>query len=99
MPRSGEPRVQSVLLIPDRLADWRMWAGLADRLAQRAEVSHLDQLAPLPWDGGSGEVVAAGRAVRPGGWDAVVSAGRAGPFAVSIGAAGLARGIVLAEPE
>lgn len=31
--------MQSVLLIPDRLADWRMWAGLARRLARRAEVT------------------------------------------------------------
>lgn len=91
--------MQRVLFIPDRFTDWRMWAGLPDRLARRAEVSHLDQLADLPWDGGSGPTVALARSLCPDGWDVVVAAGQAGPLAVALGAAGLCRGIVLAEPE
>jgi hypothetical protein len=91
--------MQRVLLIPDRFSDYRMWGGIPDRLARRAEVSHLDRLIDLPWSGGSGAVVALARGQQPGGWDVVVAAGRASPFAVALAAAGLARGLVLAEPE
>jgi hypothetical protein len=91
--------MQQVILIPDRFADWRMWAGIPGHLARRAEVNHLDQLVALPWDGGSASVVALARGLRPDGWDVVAAAGQAGPFAVALGAAGLARGVVLAEPE
>ncbi len=91
--------MQRVLLIPDRFSDYRMWGGIPDRLARRAEVSHLDRLIQLPWGGGSGAVVEQARAQRPGGWDVAVAAGRASPFAVALAAANLARGLVLAEPE
>ena len=82
-----------VLLIPDRLSDYRMWAGMPDRLGHRAEVSHLDRLIQLPWHGGSA-VVELARVQRPGGWDVVVAAGKASSFAVALAAAGLARGLV-----
>ena len=54
----------AVVLIPARFTDWRMWAGMSDRLARRAEVSHLDQLAGVPWDGGSGAIVTLARGLR-----------------------------------
>jgi hypothetical protein len=88
-----------VLLIPDRFSDYRMWAGIPGRLTHRAEVSHLDRLIQLPWSGGSGAVVDLARAQRPSGWDVVGAVGKASPFAVALAAAGLARGLVLAEPE
>ncbi len=91
--------MQGVLLIPDRFSDHRMWGGIPDRLARRAVVSHLDRLIQLPWRSGSGAVVELARGQRPGGWDVVVAAGRASSFAVALAAAGLARGVVLAEPE
>ena len=91
--------MQRVLLIPDRFTDYRMWGEIPDRLAHRAEVSHLDLLIQLPWSGASGAVVELARGQRPGGWDVVVAAGRASPFAVALAAAGLARGLVIAEPE
>ena len=91
--------MQRVLLIPDRFSDYRMWGGIPDRLARRAEVSHLDRLIQLPRGGGSGAVVEQARGQRPGGWDVVVAAGLATPVAVALAAAGLARGLVLAEPE
>jgi hypothetical protein len=91
--------MQRVLLVPDRFSDYRMWGGIPDRLAGRAEVSHLDRLIQLPWSGGSGAVVRLARGQRPGGWDVVVAAGRASPFAVALAEAGLTRGLVLAEPE
>jgi len=90
--------MQQALLIPDRFTDWRMWAGLPDRLARRAEVSHLDQLASILWDSG-GAVVSLARSLRPDGWDVAVAAGRAAALAVALGAAGLAGSIALAEPE
>jgi hypothetical protein len=91
--------MQRVLLIPDQFSDYRMWGGIPDRLAGRAEVSHLDRLIQLPWGGPSGAVVDLARAGQPGGWDLAVAAGRACPFAVALAAAGLVRGCVLAEPE
>ena len=91
--------MQRVLLIPDRFSDYRMWGGIPDRLARRAEVSQLDRLMELPWGGSSAAVVDLARGRWPGGWDVVVAAGRASPFAVTLAAAGLALGIVLAEPE
>ncbi|HEY7324282.1 MAG TPA: hypothetical protein VH520_05600 [Streptosporangiaceae bacterium] len=91
--------MQRVLLIPARFTDWRMWAGIPDRLSRRAAVSHLDQLISLPWTGAPDAVAGLARGQAPGGWDVVVAAGQACPFAVALGAAGLARGIVLAEPE
>jgi hypothetical protein len=91
--------MQRVLLIPDRFSDYRMWAGIPDRLARRAEVSHLDRLIQLPWEGGTRALVELARGQGPGGWDVVVAAGRASPFAVALAAANLARSLVLAEPE
>lgn len=88
-----------VLFIPDRFTDYRMWGEIPDRLSERAEVSHLDRLIQLPWSGSSGAVVELARGQRPGGWDVVVAAGRACPFSVALAAAGLARGLVLAEPD
>jgi hypothetical protein len=91
--------MERALLIPDRFSDYRMWGGITDRLARRAEVSHLDRLIQLPWSGGGGAVVELARGQRLGGWDVVVAAGQATPFAVALAAAGLARGLVLTEPE
>jgi hypothetical protein len=90
--------MQRVLFIPDQLTDCRMWAGIPDRLAQRSDVSHLDQLISLPWSADPGAVVPPARSQAPAGWDVVVAAGRGAPFAVALAAAGLARGLVLVEP-
>ena len=64
----------------------------------RAEVSQLDRLMELPWAAAATPSSLARRG-WPGGWDVVVAAGRASPFAVTLAAAGLARGVVFAEPE
>ncbi|MBO0824479.1 MAG: hypothetical protein J2P27_11590 [Actinobacteria bacterium] len=88
-----------VLFIPIRLSDHRMWAGIPDRLAGRAEVSHLDQITDATWDVSGAVSLAAARAVQPDGWDVVAAAGNSGPPAVALAAAGLARGIMLIEPE
>lgn len=91
--------MQRVLLIPDRFTDWRMWAGIPDRLAQRVAVSHLDQLINLPWAAAPDTVVGLTRSQACDGWDVVVAAGQGCPFAVALGAAGLGRSLVLAQPE
>jgi hypothetical protein len=90
--------MQQVLFIPDHLTDYRMWAGLPDRLAQRAAVSHLDQLISLPWSADPADAVPLARSQAPAGWDVVVAAGRSARFAVALAAAGLARSLVLVEP-
>jgi hypothetical protein len=91
--------MQRVLLIPARFTDWRMWAGIPDRLARRAAVSHLDQLISLPWAAAPDAVVGLTRGQPPREWDVVVAAGQACPFAVALAAAGLGRGLVLIQPE
>lgn len=90
--------MQQVLFIPDHLTDYRMWAGIPDRLARRAAVSHLDQLTSLPWSADPADVVPLARTQAPTGWDVVIAAGRAAHFAVALAAAGLARSLVLVEP-
>ena len=91
--------MQRVLLIPARFTDWRMWGGIPDRLAQRASVSHLDRLISLPWAAGPDAVVGLARSQMPDGWDVVVAAGQACPLSVALAAAGLARSLVLIQPE
>jgi hypothetical protein len=66
--------MQRVLLIPARFTDWRMWAGIPDRLARRAAVTHLDQLISLPWAAAPDAVVGLTRGQ-------VAVAARAGPMA------------------
>jgi len=91
--------MQRVLLIPARFTDWRMWAGIPDRLAGRAAVSHLDQIISLPWAAAPDAVVGLARSQAPGGWDVVVAAGQACPFAVALATAGLVCGLVLIQAE
>lgn len=89
----------AVLFIPDRFTDHRMWGGIPDRLADRAAVSHLDQMMTLPWAAGSGAAVAVARSQVPAGWDVVVAAGDAGPLAAALGMARLAASLVLTQPR
>ena len=91
--------MEQVLLIPARFTDWRMWAGIPERLARRAAVSHLDQLISLPWAAAPDAVVGLARSHAPRGWDVVVAAGQACPFAVALAAAGLGRSLALIQPE
>jgi len=91
--------MQRVLLIPARFTDRRMWAGIPERLARRAAVSHLDQLISLPWAAAPDAVVGLARSQAPDGWDVVVAASQACPLAVALAAAGLSRSLVLIQPE
>lgn len=91
--------MRRVLLIPARFTDHRMWGGIPGRLARGADVSHLDQLISLPWTDGPGAVAGLARAAAPGGWDVAAAAGQACPLAVALAEAGLARALVLIQPE
>lgn len=90
--------MQQILFIPEQLTDYRMWASIPDRLARRAGVSHLDQLISRPWPPDAAAMVPLARGRAPAGWDVVIAAGRGTPFAVALGAAALARALVLVEP-
>jgi len=91
--------MQRVLLIPARFTDWRMWAGIPDRLELRATVTHLDQLIQLPWAGAPDAVAGLARSRAPDGWDVLVGAGQGCPFAVALAGAGLGRGLAIIQPE
>jgi hypothetical protein len=92
--------MRRVVLIPDRFSDHRAWAGIADRLEERAEVIHLDQLIQMPWATGDASVVSAARVgLTADGCDVAAAAGQACPFAVALAGAGLARSLVLFAPE
>jgi hypothetical protein len=89
----------SVLFIPDRFSDYRMWYDIPDRLRGRAEVIHFDQHEQVPWTADSAEFVDAARRLAPGGgFHLVAGAGRAARFAFALAEAGLAKGLVFFQP-
>lgn len=88
-----------ILLIPDRFTDHRMWGGMPARLARRAELSHLDQLITLPRAEAADCLLRPARGLSPGGWDVVAAAARSCPLGVTLAAAGLARSLMLVQPE
>jgi hypothetical protein len=90
----------SVLLIPDRFMDYRLWSDIPDRLSGRAEVVHFDQHGQVPWTAANGEFLAAARRLAPdGGFHVVAAAGRAARFAFALAEAGLAKGVVFFQPS
>jgi hypothetical protein len=89
-----------VVFIPDGFADHRMWTDISDRIGDGIEVVHLDQHGELPWTAGEAAIVSLARSVLPAdGCDVVAAAGQAGPLAVALAAAGIARSLVLFGPE
>lgn len=91
--------VTSVLFIPDRFKDYRMWHDIPDRLQGHAEVIHLDQHEPVPWTADSTQFVAAVRRLASGGsFSIVAAAGQAAGLAVALAEAGVARGLVFFQP-
>jgi hypothetical protein len=88
----------SVLFIPDRFYDYRLWSDIPDRLQGRAQAIHLDQH-DLPWTSGNGEFLQASRRLAPdGGFHIVAAHGQAARFAFALAEAGLAKGLVLFQP-
>lgn len=89
----------SVLFIPDRFNDHRMWYHIPDRLRGRAEVIHFDQHEQIPWTADNAEFVDAARRLAPdGGFHLAAGAGRAARFAFALAEAGLAKGLVFFQP-
>ncbi len=89
----------SVLFIPERFGDYRMWYDIPDRVRSRAEVIHFDQHEQVPWTADTPEFVDMARRLAPdGGFHLVAGAGGAARFAFALGEAGLAKGLVFFQP-
>jgi hypothetical protein len=90
----------SVLFIPDKFMDYRMWSDIPDRIRDRAETIHFDQHALIPWTAANGGFLAAARRLAGDGrFDVVVAAGQAARFGFAVADAGLAAGLVLFYPS
>lgn len=90
----------SILLVPDRFADYRMWSDIPDRIQARAQVVHFDRHEQVPWtapDGGF--LTTARRLAHDGTFDIVAAAGQAARFGFAVAEAGLARGVVFFHPS
>jgi hypothetical protein len=89
----------SILFIPERFRDYRMWYDIPERLRGRAKVIYFDQHAQVPWTADSAEIVDAARSLAPrGGFDVVAAADGAARFAFALAEAGLAKGLVFFQP-
>jgi hypothetical protein len=90
----------TILFIPDRFMDYRLWSDIPDRLRGRAQVIHYDQHEQIPWTADNGEFVdAARRLAVDDSFQVVAAAGHAARFAFALAEAGLAKGLVLFQPE
>jgi hypothetical protein len=91
--------VPSVLFIPDRYFDYRLWSDIPGRLEGRAQAIHFDQH-DLPWMPGNGEFLEAARRLAPdGSFTIVAGLGQTARFAFALAEAGLAAGLVLFQPS
>jgi hypothetical protein len=92
--------IRSVLFIPDKFMDYRMWSDVPDRIRDRAEAIHFDQHARIPWTAANGGFLAAARRLAGDGrFDVVVAAGQAARFGFAVADAGLATGLVFFYPS
>lgn len=90
----------TVLFIPDRFMDHRMWVDIPDRLRGHAEVIHFDQHADIPWTASNDEFLDAARRLGgDGSFDVVSAAGHAARFAFTLAEAGRAKGLVFFGPS
>jgi hypothetical protein len=90
----------SILFIPDRFTDYRMWSDVPDLIRDRAEAIHFDQHEQIPWTAANEVFLDAVRGLAPdGSFDIVVAAGQAARFAFAAAEAGLARGVVFFYPS
>ena len=82
----------SILFIPDRFGDYRLWSDIPDRLQGRAQAIHFDQH-DVPWMSVNGEFLEKARQLAPDGSFHIVAAhGGAARFAFALAEAGLAKG-------
>jgi hypothetical protein len=89
----------SVLFIPDRFMDYRMWGEVPDLIRDRASVVHLDQCMHIPWPAPDEGFLDAVRGLAPReGFDVVAAAGQAARFGFAIASAGLSAGLMFFYP-
>ena len=89
----------SVLFIPDRFMDYRMWGEVPDLIRDRASVVHLDQCMHIPWPAPDEGFLDAVRGLAPReGFDVVAAAGQAARFGFAVASAGLGAGLMLFYP-
>lgn len=89
----------SVLFIPDRFGDYRLWSDIPDQLHGRAQAVHYDQH-DLPWASLNGAFLESARRLAPDGSFHIVAAhGEAARFAFALAEAGLAKGLVFFQPS
>lgn len=90
----------SILFIPDRFTDYRMWSDIPDRIQGRAEVVHFDRHEQVPWTAADGGFLdPARRLANDGTFNIVAAAGQAARFGFAVAEAGLARGAVFFYPS
>jgi hypothetical protein len=89
----------SVLFIPDRFMDYRMWGEVPDLIRDRTSVVHLDQCMHIPWPAPDEGFLDAVRGLAPPeGFDVVAAAGQAARFGFAVASAGLGAGLMLFYP-
>ena len=89
----------SVLFIPDRFMDYRMWGEVPDLIQDRTSVVHLDQCMHIPWPAPDEGFLDAVRGLAPReGFDVVAAAGQAARFGFAVASAGLGAGLILYYP-
>lgn len=88
----------SIVFLPDRFMDHRLWSDIPDNLGDQVRVVHYDQH-ELPWRAPDGGFVEAVRRLTGGrGFQIAAAAGDAARFAVTLAEAGLVKGIVFFQP-
>jgi hypothetical protein len=92
--------IPSILFIPARFRDYRMWHDIPARLGGRAEAIHFDRHEQIPWTADNAVFVDAARrlASETTSFDIVASGGEAARFAHALAEAGLAKGVVFFQP-
>jgi hypothetical protein len=89
----------SILFIPDRFMDYRMWSDVPNQIQGRARAIHFDQREQIPWTETNGAfLAAAGRLAADGRFAVVAAAGQAARFGFAVAEAGLAKSLVLFHP-
>jgi len=89
----------SVLFIPDKFMDYRMWGEVPDLIRDRTSVVHLDQCMHIPWPAPDEGFLKAVRGLAPReGFDLVAAAGQAARFGFAVASAGLGAGLMLFYP-
>jgi hypothetical protein len=94
----SDTRVRSVLFVPDRFMDHRIWSDIPDRIRSQADTIHFDQHHEMPWTETDNKFLGSARSLARGTFDVVAAAGQADRLAFALAEAGLAHSLVLFQP-